>query len=163
MKSTTARIMLTSAAILVGVTAQAATGDQGAKGKHMRPSFEQLDVNSDGALTLEEIQAIGKGRFEKMDADGDGFITSEEIAAMGKMRSERHAARMMERLDANEDGKISFEEMKEHKGKGRKARRSPEKMFDKVDANGDGKITKEEFAEMKGHRKGWGKKHRSED
>jgi len=51
---------------------------------------------------------------------------------------------MMERLDANKDGKIQKDEM----GGDRMA-----KMMDRLDADGDGRISKDEAKKMRGKRK----------
>lgn len=77
------------------------------------------------------------------------------------------AERMLERLDTDQDGKVTLEEMKtvsierfsrrDIDGDGvvsredRKARRALRRAerFDKIDADGDGQISKEEFAAFK--------------
>ena len=37
------------------------------------------DTNSDGALSLEEVQAVHARMFNMADGDGDGQVTVEEI------------------------------------------------------------------------------------
>jgi Ca2+-binding EF-hand superfamily protein len=57
---------------------------------------------------------------------------------------------MLKRLDANDDGKLSAEEM---------AARGPARLFDRLDADEDGAITREELAEARGMKRGgWGKR-----
>ena len=57
---------------------------------HKPPSFDQIDGNSDGALSLEEFKSAGpKGAdsskseelFKKIDSDGDGSISKAESDA----------------------------------------------------------------------------------
>ena len=47
----------------------------------LRTIVALVDVNGDGALSLEEVQAASIRIFEAADADADGRITSEEIGA----------------------------------------------------------------------------------
>lgn len=69
--------------------------------------FDRLDANNDGVIGQDERpqrRARGEGgeRRNPMDADGDRQISRAEYAAMG--------ARMFERLDADNDGRITREE-----------------------------------------------------
>jgi len=78
------------------------------------------DTNGDGNLDLEEFQPllvelmrpkIVDG-FQFLDADGDAVITPEEI--------QRPVNRIVSRLDRNEDGELTSDEMrKRHRGWGR--------------------------------------------
>ncbi len=56
---------------------------QGRSGGHRPPSFEELDVDGNGAVTEDEFLAPmlqhGEERFSRMDADGDGSLTSDEL------------------------------------------------------------------------------------
>lgn len=138
----------------------------GPRGMDVDQMFEQLDANKDGQITKEEMQAAGAMRFAATDTDGDGFLSAEELAAAdAKREAERQkrkgdrVAWMLEKLDANKDGKLSQEEMEarggQGKGKGKGDRGM--RMFDHADANGDGALTKEELEAAKaqmGKRKG---------
>ncbi len=91
-----------------------------------------------------------------MDTDGDGAVSLEElVAGFEQQQSERmqqRAQRMLERMDADKDGKLSSEELE--------ARQGPAEMFDRIDANSDGVITEEEIADLRskmGKRFGKGK------
>ncbi len=152
MNRMTTRIALTSALMLAGFAANAAPGDEDGR-KHMRPSFEELDANGDGQVTMEEMEAFGQARgqehFTSVDTNGDGNLSKEELMAQGNARAERHADRMIKRLDANEDGLLSQAELEEGARKGRGGDRM-EKMFEHADADADGMISEEEFDAMKG-------------
>ncbi|HEY9056403.1 MAG TPA: EF-hand domain-containing protein [Aurantimonas sp.] len=51
-------------------------------GAHMmRMMMILLDTNGDGALSLDEVQAVHARFFKAVDADGDGKVTTEEIQA----------------------------------------------------------------------------------
>jgi hypothetical protein len=82
-----AAVMLFAAGAMAQDQAPAAGGDDaGAKmRKAMREamSFENMDADKDGKVTLEEFKAaqakLQELRFRQMDADGDGKLTKEEV------------------------------------------------------------------------------------
>ncbi|NIZ10134.1 EF-hand domain-containing protein [Pseudooceanicola sp. HF7] len=150
------------AILLSGLTALSLTGFTAAsfaqEGGDTPPAsraldFSQLDVDGNGELTLEEMQAHGKARaqerFAAADTDGDGKLSEADVAAhMKAMRAEREAQRDARRAkhflaerDADGDGLLSIDEMAP---KGARA----EKMFGRVDRDGDGVISAEEFQAM---------------
>jgi len=45
------------------------------------PSFEEVDANSDGQISMEEAAAIEGLDFATADADQDGALSQEEYAA----------------------------------------------------------------------------------
>ena len=165
--STKAIMKISALAALIAVGGVAAE----AKSHDREVMFNQIDANSDGAITLEELTAHRDARFAKADANGDGFLSPDEmrggdlaqrmlkrydldrngsldeaeLQAAGAERKMRRATRMLERADTNGDGKLSLEEAS--------ARRDPSRMFNRADANGDGTLTKEEFAEVAGKRR----------
>ena len=53
-------------------------------------------------------------KFKFFDKNGDGFITSKELQRamkkLGQKMDKKEISGMMERLDENNDGKISFDE-----------------------------------------------------
>ncbi|MFK7764824.1 MAG: EF-hand domain-containing protein [Roseobacter sp.] len=99
--------------------------------------FEKLDENGDGQITRAEMEAMRANRFTRADANGDGDISLEEMQELGAERARAHATRIMERLDRNDDGVLSADEMPS----GDRASR----RFDRVDADEDGVISKVEF------------------
>lgn len=88
--------------------------------------FTSVDTNGDGAISLEEMTASAQQRasdkaakrFSRMDANADGVIDQTEVAARGDHKhGKRHHGAMLERLDTNEDGKISRDEALSAKGR----------------------------------------------
>ncbi len=45
------------------------------------PSFEAIDSNGDGVISVEEAAAVNGFDFEDADADGDGVVSREEYEA----------------------------------------------------------------------------------
>jgi len=119
---------------------------QGGPRGGQRPSFEQIDANGDGALTMEEFQNQGQAKFAESDTNGDDMLDVEELTAAAERERGRMIARLMERKDTNGDGMLSMEEMQP---------RAPGRFFAKADTDGNGGISQEEWetakAQMRGH------------
>jgi Ca2+-binding EF-hand superfamily protein len=45
--------------------------------------FRAMDANSDGQVTLAEVQPFAQARFRAMDANADGAVTREELPQRG--------------------------------------------------------------------------------
>lgn len=119
--------------------------------RHGAPiDFETLDTDGNGEITRAEMQDRGAARMARADSDGDGFLTQQELEASAVERAQAFASRMIERHDADADGRLSAEELA-------KPDRA-DRRFNRVDKDGDGAITKAEFDaardKMKGHRRG---------
>lgn len=120
--------------------------------------FETLDLDGDGAVTLEELQGAREARFAERDANGDGVLDREELMAGATDRMSRGIDRILDRADADGDGALSLGELAEARpGRGGAG---PEAMFARFDADGDGSVTEAEFdaamAEARARRGGHG-------
>ena len=81
---------------------------------HLARQFDRVDANHDGRVTIAEIAAARKAvmtahfeqRFKRADTDGDGRISRTE-AEQAMPRLARH----FDRIDANQDGVVTFEEL----------------------------------------------------
>ncbi len=137
-------------AVLSGlVVAAGAASAEGHRGD--RPDFATLDLNGDGALSIEELQAQGEARFADVDTNGDGGLSTDELIAAANDRAQDRAAQMIERHDENGDGMLQLDEMP------RRGEDRADRMFDRIDADDDGLISAEEFEAAKermGERRG---------
>ncbi len=146
MKKTLATATLITLAGL-GLGTVAIAGQHGPK-----PSFEMLDTNGDGSVTMEELQAKGAAKFAETDLNGDGFLDAGEMLQAAKEHAGKRgehggrpmpgaekvdemAGKILGRMDSNGDGKISKAE-----AKGPFAR-----AFDKIDTDGDGMLDSAEL------------------
>lgn len=119
--------------------------------------FDEVDANSDGVVTPDEIAAWKAARFAEVDGNGDGKVDAAELAAKAEAdrvrREQARAEAMVARLDANGDGVLTADEL-DH-GPGRD-------MLGRIDADGDGNITRAEaeaaFARMKDRHGKWDRK-----
>ncbi len=127
---------------------------RGGPGGEGRPSpgqmFAHLDKNQDGKLTKDELPERMGDRIMAADSNGDGAVTQAELQAARERMGGRRGpdaqgrgggegrpdpAQLFTRLDKNNDGKLTKDEL-------------PEWMTERLmagDTNGDGVITKAEF------------------
>lgn len=131
--------------ILIGTFIMAASFSSMAFAENREARFDKLDTNADGALSEAEIKAAGAARFAEADADGDGALSKEELLERSRNRSASRVDRMMERLDADNDGKLTMAELEARPRRG--------DVFARLDANNDGSISKEEFEARRKMRK----------
>src|SRR5205807_1129652 len=124
--------------------------------------IKRFDKNGDGYLTKDELPPVLARAFDKMDVNGDGKLDKKEVAAMlqilrrrfglndaqaaknNKTKKpdspsvDRMVANWLERMDANQDGKISKEE----------AKAALAANFERFDLNKDGFLDKNELRQV---------------
>jgi len=152
------KTILTTLAVAVtiaglGLTTAASAGQNGPKGPrgpHL-PEFSQLDANGDGAVTMDEVTAVGAAKFAENDTNGDGFLDASELLAAMQAngpqngdanrpapdgsRQGRGFGQMLQRLDTDQDGQISKAE----------AVGPVVAQFDKTDTDGNGFLSQDEL------------------
>jgi Ca2+-binding EF-hand superfamily protein len=106
-------------------------------GKDSAAFLAKFDKNRDGKVSQEEFPH--ERRFAEIDADSDGTLSETEIKdAMDKRQREENYD-VFERLDLNQDGKITREEFT-----------GPAAAFERLDRNNDGVIDKADAPEEGG-------------
>ena len=158
-------IFLTCVALAVG-TASAQKGGGNRRDKPSQNSkpfstFDDMDANHDGKITLDEFKAvqekIAQQRFAHIDANGDGAVSREEFDNARKLfsahgpnadKAAKHAPDF-ESLDKDGNGSLSRDE-----ATGAMTEASLQR-FERMDKNGDGVITRDEWdAAMESFRNG---------
>jgi hypothetical protein len=104
---------------------------EGWRGQHAKA----LDVDGDGKLQLAEVEASAAKQAAEIDADADGAISAAEMQAWHEAQRAKRAEARLQRLDANQDGKVSVDEF---------AAARVERAH-KRDANGDGVLASDEL------------------
>ena len=145
-----------AAGLTLAATAEAREGERGARME--MPTFEQLDLNSDGGVTLQEVEAamatLAQTRFDEADTNGDGGLSVEEMTAKAQAdaaeRATQRAERRLENADTNGDGLLQADELTAQMEE-RGGRRGPntERMFERVDADDNGSVSAEEYEEAR--------------
>ncbi|MEM6534195.1 MAG: EF-hand domain-containing protein [Pseudomonadota bacterium] len=120
----------------------AAIAQGGHERGHGRLDMEQADLNGDGAISREELDAARAEGFAVADTDGSGTLSFEEFSAAGDQKKAERKAERRERhfteMDADGDGQVTIEEQAAH------ADKRTDKMFEHIDTDADGLITQEE-------------------
>ncbi|MFV2033956.1 MAG: EF-hand domain-containing protein [Halocynthiibacter sp.] len=133
-----------------------------ARGDQRRPAFnfDEIDLNGDGLLAPEEINAQRQARFAATDSNGDGNLSVGEMTARAQeMMSERIAAgiaRRIARQDKDGDGMISLSEAEPPEQRSNR-------MFARLDQDDDGAVSRDEFETAKIWRRGYERGRRSRD
>ena len=83
-------------------------------------------------VTRQELQTA-YDRLRQLDKNSDGQIAQDEVAAAREQAIVRRADAVFQRLDANDDGKVSMEEAPGQGG------------FPTADTNNDGSLTRDEL------------------
>jgi Ca2+-binding EF-hand superfamily protein len=153
-------------------------GSEMGRGSEQLAKFiAQYDLNQDGMISAEEIQAARAAKFQQADTNNNGVLELLELQAdMENRRTERQATRFAQ-IDTNEDGQLSVAEFQSshpqaHTGMTATlfgladqdksealnleefaALKSPEGKvwhhFAQLDSNGDGVISEEEYTTAK--------------
>ncbi len=114
------------------------------------PSFQQLDANGDGSISLSELEDAGQSSpggnsvsanraqsfLKKVDTDGNGSISQDEFNAFQSNLASNMQGMMLQyqqQQTAGASGSSSGSQMDAN-------------IFAKIDTNGDGSISQSEFA-----------------
>jgi Ca2+-binding EF-hand superfamily protein len=103
----------------------------GAQRPNQGDTFDRLDTNRDGRLSLAEWRG-NRATFNTLDLNRDGFLTREEF------RNNPHGRDHFSLLDTNGDGRIALSEWTGDRA-----------TFDRLDKNHDGFLSREEFTGLR--------------
>ena len=120
------------AILMVGVSCTACAAGPGFP--RTEKSFNQLDGDKDGKLSVAEIEPRSEKYLFRLDQNADGSLTKEEIEAWLQKGLERRRDLMLADYDADRDGAISRQELSTFVSA----------EFGKADKDGDGSISLEE-------------------
>lgn len=140
------------------MTGSRTRGEMLADPNRARQFFKQLDADSDGLVSIEEVPEQVVSRFEvlldRADRNGDDVLSEQELMTVSRfMQSRAEAAsqprnkqqaqaieRMLKRLDRDGDRRVSRKE-------------APRRMagrFDRLDRDGSGYLERKEIANLVG-------------
>lgn len=72
--------------------------------------MDRMDANKDGTITKEEFSAARAEMFAKRDRNADGYLDANDVGKRARRRGGERMAEARERLDTDNDGRISKDE-----------------------------------------------------
>lgn len=143
--------MAVTAAIVFAFTSVSADACPMHDKKHKNKVF-LIDTDKNDVISLDEAKASDKKRlvenFDEIDADSDGLLTKDELKGFGKkMRKNKKGNHIMKHLDKNADGVISREEAASTE------RNKLSTNFNLIDVNNDDNLSKEELKDFRKNKK----------
>lgn len=72
-------------------------------------SLIALETQAQGGMGGQGDRAP-RPEFSEVDVDANGYVSADELAVLNESDEDDRAARMMSRMDADEDGQLSEEE-----------------------------------------------------
>lgn len=113
-------------------------GERGHRGHHggtgsgmFRTVFEAVDVDGDGSVTIEEIDAYRAARLAEVDGSGDGALSIEEFDTLYRAFTRPRMVDAFQALDADGDAQIAAEEIDTRVSR----------LVERLDRDGDGTLT----------------------
>ena len=97
-------------------------------------TFDRLDLNKDGKISLAEFTPLAEKRFMSIDVNKDNAVSAAEIDASLQAALERRRNRILANLDADKNGAISHVELDKY----------VEAMVKGADTDSDGGVSFEE-------------------
>ena len=127
-------------------------GQMGMMGGLGHEMLQNVDANSDGALSQDEINAAVNARFAQFDADKNGDLSLTEFQALWADITRPLAVRAFQFLDPNGDAAIAKTEVDNRFGS----------LVSHFDRNDDGMLSPDDHRGRHGGHRGWGHGWRGE-
>ncbi|MEM9430104.1 MAG: hypothetical protein AAGA32_11470 [Pseudomonadota bacterium] len=106
-------------------------GGRGFGGEMFRTVFDAADVDGDGSVTAEEVDAYRAAQIAAVDTSGDGALTIEEFDTLYRAFTRSRMVDAFQALDADGDSVISPTEIDT----------SVARLIERLDRDGDGTLT----------------------
>lgn len=174
MKTLKSLLLVTAMIPTVGIAQSVAPAQQAVQVPPTAPTgrpapaiMERFDVNKDGKIDGQERQAVVAAMRNRFDTNGDGQLDQQEKQAAAQAMQARQGApgapnanannanatnmnqmhlKILERFDANRDGKLDDAEKAKAKAVMDQKRQEMLQIRQKFDSNGDGKLDDAEKA-----------------
>lgn len=105
-------------------------------------TFQLIDTDSDGKVTLDEIRAEQRRLIGAADIDGDGKLSVDEFRRRGWWFQRLHTLTLFDLMDANGDAVLTADEISAPSAR----------WFKRYDKNADVGITSGEAPQFQRHR-----------
>ncbi|MGB0629380.1 MAG: EF-hand domain-containing protein [Alphaproteobacteria bacterium] len=135
-----------AAIALAAVTIPFDAHSQGPDGPGASRTFQLIDTNGDGKVTLDEIRAEQGRLIGAADVDGDGKLSVDEFRRRGWWFQRLHTSTLFDLMDVNGDAVLTADEISAPSAR----------WFKRYDKNADGGLTSSEapqFQQRRGSRK----------
>ena len=110
--SAVALSFLGGTAAMAQSTDATAAGEKPAVQSRESRGIKRLDANKDGAISLDEFGSRRAEGLKKADANGDGVLSQEELADFIQKRDvERRVRKLTRMLDVDGDGEVTLAEL----------------------------------------------------
>lgn len=113
--------------------------------KRAEELLQKMDVNGDGALTKDELKGKKGQKVGLVDADtnNDGKLSKGEVVAFVEKRAKEKSTKRFQLVDADMDGFVTVDEVKQFKQK-QKQKQTPTEKETKKTENGEETETEED-------------------
>ncbi len=85
-------------------------GKRGHHGGGVMKMMKNADTNKDGNISKDELNAAHQAKFKEFDLDGNGSVTAEEVQKKMSERYARLAKKITRRFDKDRNGSVTEEE-----------------------------------------------------
>lgn len=85
---------------------------RGGHGKGGAAMMQRFDANGDGKVTADELAEVRTKAMNTYDADKDGSLTLDEFKGLWNEFMQRRQVRGFQHLDTDGDGKLTMDELK---------------------------------------------------